>query len=160
MTPEKDQETDHTVIAFEPDRTIRALIGRGVNLADVFTPEKIEACQKTIDDARDAFFDLVAEDLVKLQTLMQEPSASGEAAFDDIATHAINVNGHAELFDFTLIATISHHIAAICEPGAYAPAVRLQLINDLIKMLGHATRARIKDDHGGMDQELKAILRK
>jgi len=161
MVQAKNQPQDDEVIAYEPDRTIRELIGTDIELTQIFTPEKIAACQKTIDSARDTFFDVAGMDLAKLEAFVQNPAAAANtAAFDDIAALAGNIKGHAELFGYSLVAAIGTHIVDHCEPGARTPEVRLRLIADLVKMLHIAIKQKISDARGALGRELGASLRK
>jgi hypothetical protein len=152
---------DSDVIAFEPDQTIRNLIGQDTKLSEIFTAERIEACQNTIDSARGAFFDVAYEDLAKLEALVKDRGTSeiSEAMFEETATHAANIKGHAELFGFALIAAIGSHIVAYSEPGPYAPSARFRLITDLVKMLHIAIEQKIIDENGALARELNASLK-
>jgi hypothetical protein len=158
-TPEKHLDLDTSVTAVGPDRTIRELIGTDIKLTDVFTKEKIEACQKTIDDGRNAFFNVAHNDLAGLEVLMKEQAAMPDkASFEDIAARAANIKGHAELFGFTLIAAIVSHILDACEPGSRLPVVRFRLITDLTKLLRIAITEEIKDERGTLGRELRMSL--
>lgn len=161
MAVAKNPAASEDVIAYEPDKTIRDLIGKDTRLAEIFTAERIAACQQTIDSARDAFFDVAGADLARLEAFLQNPAVTAnEAAFEDIAALAANIKGHAELFGYGLVAAIGTHIADTCEPGARTPAVRLRLINDLVKMLHIAIKQKISDERGLLGRELGASLKK
>lgn len=159
MTLMNPPESDDNVIAVAPDQTIRELIGKDVKLTDIFTKERIEACQKTIDDARTVFFDVADVELTKLEELLKDrPVAPEDSVFESIATCAANIKGHAELFGYTLVAAIASYIADACEPGPRAPDVRFRLIADLVKLLHIAVREKISDERGALGRELRASL--
>jgi hypothetical protein len=39
------------IVAYEPDDTLRQILGPDVDLKKIFSPEKVAAVQKIIDDA-------------------------------------------------------------------------------------------------------------
>ena len=59
------------VIAYEADRTLRKLIGWEIKLREVFTPERIEACQNQIDEACVSFYDTTKDEIVKLGGIVE-----------------------------------------------------------------------------------------
>jgi hypothetical protein len=151
------------IIAYEADKTIRGLIGKDTNLADIFTQERIDACQNSIDNARDAFFDSVGNDLAVLELLVRvdaQNASAREQICEAIAAPAANIKGHADLFGFKLIAKISAHILANCASHAHDPDVQLRIIADLIKMLRVSVNQKICGDGGALAQELDASLKK
>jgi len=163
MPSDKNPKPEDVVIAYEPDRTIRGLIGNDTKLEDIFTKERIEAGQKVIDTARDSFFDVISADLEKLESLVKAQNPAEEVsdpAFEDIAVLATNIKGHAGLFGFTLIATTCSHIAEYCEPGPHSTTTRFRLLTDLVKMLRLVVNQKISDEHGRLSRELKASLQK
>src|SRR5579863_10026009 len=124
-------KADDAVVAFEPEQVLRELIGQDTRLAEIFTKERIEECQNAINEARGTFFDVANEELTKLETLIKKQNADdqvSEAVFEDIATEAANLRGHAEMFGFTLIGTICNHVIEHSEPGKHTPTSRFQLI--------------------------------
>jgi hypothetical protein len=145
--------------AVEPDRTLRNLVGPQTVLTSIFSREKIEACQKTIDEARDTFFDTAREELAQLEALAAAPPGD-ESWFESAAAHAGNIKGHAEMFGYHLVVSICQHIVGYGEPSPHTPVVRRLLIIDLIKMLHLAVAEKIIDHNGILGQKLLASLRK
>lgn len=155
-------ETAAHPTAVEADPTLRNLIGKDTKLEEIFTRERIAAGQKTLDDARSAFFDRAHGDLARLEELAGKNATTPdqcEMAFEDLAVSAGNLRGHAELFGFRLVAAICSHINSCCTPSAtHTSATRIQLTGDLIRMLGIAIREKITDETGAVGRELRASL--
>jgi len=163
MAISQNLDTTDDVVAYEADNTLRELVGPDTPLAEIFTPRLIQECQKKIDSARDAFFDIAGYDLARLEAFVKVQMALPEATdawFEEVASLAGNIKGHAELFNFGLVASITHHIVSICEPGTHASPVRLRLIADLVTMLRIAIRQKISDERGALGRELGASLRR
>jgi chemotaxis protein histidine kinase CheA len=59
---------EESVRILPPDYALKKKIGVNVNLREIFTPERITAAQKTIDDTQSDFIEWAHEDLKKLNS--------------------------------------------------------------------------------------------
>jgi len=160
---DKPSQTHTGPIAYEPDQTLREIIGKDTKLSEIFTPERIQACQKTIADARDSFFTVAEGDIVKLEKLASDhvmaPDISDDI-FEDVSMLAGNIKGHADLFGFTLVSAIGKHIISFCELKVRSPSTRFRVIADLIKMQRVAFNHKVMDERGALAKELATSLQK
>ena len=149
------------VMAYEPDQSLRDLIGHDVKIEEIFSPVIVAECRKILDNAHIVFFEQASKDLAQLEMLI-EHQASGfmsyETAFEQMAIHAGNLRGLAEMFGYRLIASISGHIASCCESTDRTAETRMRLAGGLIRMLSIATREKVKDEAGNVSQGLKEAL--
>ncbi|MGE3623042.1 MAG: hypothetical protein AB7H77_04095 [Bdellovibrionales bacterium] len=149
-------------LAYEPDRTMRELIGENIDLRqEIFTPERIAAGQKTVNDARAGFFEMAEKELAHLENIVSTGATlDDEALFDSISRSALNVKGQAEMTGYRLVASIAAFIAAYCDTEDNSPQARRLIIADLVRLLGIAIHEKIADNNGAIAQKLSISLKK
>lgn len=98
------------VVYFEPNRTLRKKIGENINLATIFTPEKVEACQKIVDDSRGQFVEWVAKDLMMLEHAcrrMESDKANSPATIERIKRLAFSIKSQSGTFGYDLASMVA-----------------------------------------------------
>jgi hypothetical protein len=148
-------------IAYEPDFALKKLIGKDVDLTDIFTPEKIEACKKLVEDARASFFVNAQSDLAKLEKAIRtftKSSLKEEAFFEEISCTVRNIKGQVELFGFILINKICVQLIECCKSSSEPLSTRFSLTKELVKALKLAVHNSITDDGGETGKALLSDL--
>jgi len=146
---------DHYVLALPPDKSLKKMIGEHVNLGDLFTPEKIKACQKLIDMARDEFFE---EEKPKVEQMRHILKANNQKALSDIEKMIQDIKGQARIFGFSFIVLVCNHILDFADDQTKSIERRILIIARFVDVLFIAMSHKIKDDGGALEKELKIIL--
>ncbi len=154
---------DNIVHAYAPDQSLRELIGKSTALTDIFTQEKIAACQKLVDDAKGSFFDTVQPDIDIISNL-----AADKAFADDyqelckrLFQPVSNIKGQADAFGFSLIARVCKYLIEYCDSSPSAKRMTAKdifIITKLVEALRTAFQERIMDAGGAMERELVSII--
>src|SRR5579872_3177179 len=139
--PEKD-----VIYAYEPDQTLRELIGQSTLLSDIFTEEKIEACQKRVDAARISFFTASQRDMEAIDKVAKSKALTDncEEACREIFQPVSNIKGQAEVFGFSLIARICRYLIEYCESNPSRKSLTARdmfIVTKLIEALRRAFRS-------------------
>jgi hypothetical protein len=156
------QSDPNIVLSFEPDFAIREKIGKEVVLTEVFTPERIEICQKIIEDARSAFFGKAESDSSALLELVKNYPTSPEGAarfFDEVFSRVGNIKGQVEIFGFVLIRKICGHILECCSSENDSLNTRYMLIRDLVQVLHLSIKEMVTDEGGNTGHTMLSELK-
>lgn len=166
MSTNKKSFSSHsssTPYAIEPDYSLKSLIGKSVALTDIFTKEKIERCQKIVDDAKASFFDTSAKDMAVISKvtsgeMIKDPKALCTMLFQPVS----NIKGQAEAFGFPLITRVCKYLIKYCEKsaGQAKPFSKKDefIILKLVEALEHAFNNKIMDTGGAIEKELISII--
>ena len=166
MTQEKDsatakQSADYTV-AYEPDLSLKKIIGEKVSLNEIFTPEKIAAGNKIIEESRNQFFVKAPEEIKKLSELSASTSADPLKTLTSISTIAANLKGEGEMYGFTFVQKVCTHIMETCRDEIKGKGAdmktSLALVLKLTQTLDYAVKHAIKDDGGEAGRAILADL--
>lgn len=154
--------SNKVVYAYEPDQTLKELIGKSTIMADIFTKEKIAACQKLIEDAKKSFFDTAKPDMDMISTLaMDKKSPEDYRGFcKQLFTPVTNIKSQANVFGFPLISSVCKYLLEYAEIGI-ANKLTLRdtfLIDKLIEALQRAFEQKIVDAGGAIEKELVSIV--
>ncbi len=162
-----NQETDGdnvTYAHYEPEPALRTLIGKFIHLSDIFTQEKIDACQKLIDDAKALFFEIslpdiaiITNDLIKGKSSSNNRQEICKILFQPVS----NIKGQAEIFGFPLIARICNYLIEYCEESYHSQNMTMKdifIITKLEEALLRAFHQKIVDSDGAMEKELVSII--
>jgi hypothetical protein len=163
MNKPATHDDSNVIKAYEPDFALKKLIGKDVVLAEVFTPEKIQACQKLVDDASASFFTNAQGDLIKVEQAIHAfaKSKKGKDVFFEDVGHAIsNLKGQAEMFGFSLITKICVQIIEWCKSTQDPVDIRFSLIKELFSALQLAIHHSITDDGGEIGKTLLSDMDK
>ncbi|MGB4102418.1 MAG: hypothetical protein WBK91_11000 [Alphaproteobacteria bacterium] len=150
-----------STLAYEPFSEIRNLIGEDVVLKDVFTEDRIQACARLIDQAKNTFFEITNTELNMLAQLAAAPVIQEDESKSFIAgivARADNIKGQAEILGFTLIARICMQISAVCHASRQRYDVKLLLITRMVDTLRLAYKQKITDEGGVIGKEILAQL--
>lgn len=149
------------VVGYEPYSEIRKIIGDDVVLSDIFTADRILACAKLIETARETFFEITEPELSFLERIVVTP-VSKEEEYDKlnagIAMHARNIKGQAEMLGYSLIGRICGHIDAYCGTAHHAQKLKSTLLVKMVETLRLAYRRKITDEGGVIGQKILASL--
>jgi hypothetical protein len=151
------------VTAYEPNFSLNEKIGANVDLAHIFTADRIAAGQKIIDKSKKSFFSDIEGEMIMLETKVNESLRMPEDSHENmesIAFHAHNIYGQAQLLGFTFIGTLCKHIVAYSENDDLLIHVRKNLITSLCQALRLSIKEQIVDEGGEIGREILLQLRK
>lgn len=159
MNQTKPDINTHVVYAYEPDQTLREMIGKSTQLADIFTKEKIAACQKLVDDAKQSFFDTAQADMDTMSGLVKNKARADnyQEFCRQLFQLANNIKGQAEVFGFPLITRVCKYLTEYTESGASANRMTARdifIIIKLVEALHRAFQEKIVDAGGAIEKEL------
>ena len=160
MSPTKPPEESY-IVAYEPEKPLRKVIGTHTDLSRIFTKERIASCQNLINEAQKSFFDDIQGELSKMERVIADAAHSadmGAEQFEAISRYAHNICGHARLFNFTLITKLCEHLVENCENQSRRASTRLPLVAHLIQALHLAIKNKIINDGGAVGLEILARL--
>lgn len=149
-------------IAYEPDRSLRDLIGQDVSLTDIFTKEKIANCQKMVDEAKGSFFENSKQDVLAVIALSKKKEL--QKNFPEFCSRLFqpicNIKGQAELFGFSLIAQVCRYLLEYCENSNSSTMTSkdVLIVDKLVEALARAYDDKIIDAGGALESELKSIV--
>lgn len=162
MSP-KAESDPNVVYAYEPDRSLSDLVGRSTVLTDIFTKEKIAACQKLVEDAKSSFFETSREDMLAIEKLAK--SKVLEKDYQEFCKQlfhpATHIKGQAEVFGFSLISKVCKYLIDYCEESASVQRVTARdviIIGKLVEALQKAFNEKIVDTGGALEKELVSIV--
>lgn len=144
------------VTAFEPDRSLQKIIGEDVDLNTIFTPEKIKACQKIIDEARNEFFD---NELPKIDLIRSFLRRGNDTSFQQIEFIVNDMRSQARIFGFPFIALACSHIVSFCDDYTKKAETRRLIISKFVDLLYIALRNKVRDEGGGLEKEIARLLK-
>lgn len=148
--------SDTYVTAIEPDQTLKKIIGENVDLKTVFTPEKIKACQKLIDDARNEFFDNELPKIGQIRDFLKE---TDESSFHKIEYIINDMRSQAKIFGFPFIVLACNHVISFCDDYTKKPETRKLIISKFVDLLYIALRNKVRDEGGGLEKEMAKLLK-
>jgi len=163
MTKDASLRHEDVYGSYDPAPHLKSLIGESALLAAIFSPEKIAACQKLVEDAQNNFFftsraDMEAIDsLEKDATLVENYPEFCKRIFQPLS----NIKGQADAFGFSLIRRLCHYLLEYCESAA--PSNRMSsmdrfITTKLIEALRRAFQERMTDAGGAIETELVAVI--
>lgn len=149
--------------AYEPDRSLRDLIGKDTVLSDIFTKEKIENCQKLVDEAKKSFFDTSQKDMDTITSLIAKKEfATNYLELCNLLFQPINnIKGQAELFGYSLIARVCKYLIEYCEESKSnknMSAKDVFVVGKLVEALVRAFNEKIIDSGGVLEKELMTVV--
>lgn len=163
MNNPKAKSDANIVYAYEPDQTLRQLIGKSTILADIFTKEKIAACQKLVDDAKSSFFDTAQPDMDTISALVKNKALTNnyQELCKQLFQPLSNIKGQAEVFGFPLITRVCKYLIEYCESSASAKSMAARdifIITKLVEALRRAFQEKIVDAGGTIERELISVV--
>jgi hypothetical protein len=158
----KPSTDDGVVYAYEPNLSLQKIIG-AASVADIFTKEKIEACQKLLDDAKSSFFDTAKDDMCTITALVSNKALvdNFEQLCSQLFEPVSNIKGQANIFGFPLISCICKYLLEYCADGTSGAPVTARdvfIINRLVEALDRAFSEKIVDAGGAIEKELIAVI--
>ena len=102
-------DTEAEVELIGPSNTLRAKIGRNVNLDEVFTEDKIARAQNIITEAQDNFLIDRTEILKSLADILKKKSPT-EADFKKISRTSQDIMGQAETLGYHALSATLHSL--------------------------------------------------
>lgn len=142
------------IVAYEPDDTLRQILGPDVDLKKVFSPDKIAAVQKIIDDARDEFF---INELPQVKTLQDIIKTNDPAKLVLIRNICWDIRSQARIFGFSFISNLCAQIVDFTGHEATPVKTRYLIISRFVDALAVAITNKVRDEGGGLEKELKKV---
>ncbi len=146
----------NAVYAYAPDYALRKLIGP-MPLSDIFTPEKIAACQKILDDAKASFFETSSADMEFIRVMLNGSDENHQQGFRQLFEPLANIKGQADVFGFPLISSLCKYLIEYTEEGAEQAVLAAKnqlIIQRLSEALQKAFDERVVDAGGALEREL------
>lgn len=145
---------DDDVVAYEPDMSLQKMIGDGKNFKDILTPELRAACQKLINDARDAFFEEEKPRVAEMQALVK---AANISSLPKIIELAAEIRSQAKIFGFSFICNLCEQIVNFSQLPGKTVEVRFLVISRFVDALSIAVFHKMKDEGGELEKELLSL---
>lgn len=161
----KHNESLPKVYAYEPDYSLRKIIGQSTILADIFSKDRIAACQNVLDEAKASFFETSLSDIHQIGMLLLDKTAD-TTQYQQRCQQALaplhNIKIQAEIFGFSLIARICQYLREYCEKSALKQFTGrdMYIVMRLVEALNRAFHERISDTSGQLETELASVISK
>jgi hypothetical protein len=160
-TASANTENPNIIYAYEPDTRLKELVG-AMSVAELFTKEKIAACQKKLDTAKESFFETAKPDMAAIDALAKGSGASAQE-YQNLCRGIIipvhNIKGQAEMYGFSLIARICQYLREYCPQGAANISDKDRvIIARLAEALQQAFYGKVADLTGAIEKELISII--
>lgn len=148
----------------EPDFALKKKIGEKINIADIFTPERIAEAQQAIDDTQAEFLLWAEKDLAELDRAYKDFAVDPEGAFyelDRIRKIAFSVKCQAGTFSFALASEVAKSLYnyTMKHDKGYTPE-RLSVLQKHIEAIRTIITKNIQGEGGPIGAELKDSLEK
>ncbi len=158
-----DSPKQNQPVAYEADQSIRKMLGDSTPLNQIFTPEKIAACENHIKEAQLNFFDITKNDMDIIAQKINATKLEGnlKTLYADIFKPLSNIKGQAEVFAFPLIKTICKYLMDYCEQsrsGKSLTPTESFVVEKLFQALDHCLKQHITDHDGALEKELESII--
>lgn len=143
------------------DNALRKKIGAEVELAQIFTPEKIEACQHMMEDALAAFLREMEGQLVSIDDEYNKAAANPielEPAMKRMAELAFLMKKSMETLNFVFGYQVTKSLYDYLHETTAAGPNTLLVICKHIAVLNIILKDGIKGDGGAMGKEMLANL--
>lgn len=156
-----ESHSNEDVVVYEPSYDLKDLLDEESGLAEIFTPERIEACQKLVADAGASFFTDVRGSFETLKLKFSQlikSNGQNSVLFDEISLIANDIRGQAALFGYELISHITTQIIDCCKASQKTKTIHMSLAKELLSALQLVLDNKIVDDGGELGKSLMADL--
>ncbi|MEK7800882.1 MAG: hypothetical protein AAB276_00335 [Pseudomonadota bacterium] len=146
-----------------PDHSLRDLIGRNVDLKDVFSADIIQSCQDLVIAAQETFFPKAQLEISNIKQLYQTITAGDdvEDTLQTIRERVLNIQGLASLFGYDLVRQICASLTesqSIFQAQTSLSEKDMMLIKSLIDLLDLTCKSKISGDNPHIQEELFRVL--
>ena len=162
----KTNLSDHeeSVRILPPDYSIKQKIGMHVNLQEIFTPERIAAAQKAIDDTQAEFVDWAHKDLVELEhayrAIAENPEAAPASRIEKVRKIAFSLKCQSGTFGYPLGSEVARSLYKYTnEHGGYT-SENIIVLRKHIDALQVILQQNVQGEGGTMGTELRTSLEK
>ncbi|MGE0755052.1 MAG: hypothetical protein AB7L92_07840 [Alphaproteobacteria bacterium] len=157
-----NKATPGSATAIQPDTSMKGILGDKKALGQIFSKEKMENCQKIVEEAKVSFFDVVAGDMIKIEELSstQLTEESYRAFYEQLFQPLSNIKGQAEIFGFKLVANICKYLMEYSEQNVKRQQIsksEIFITTQLVKALRHCFNEQITDKDGKLEKQLAEI---
>lgn len=157
-------DNEETVRILPPDYSIKQKIGMHVNLSEIFTPERIAAAQKAIDDTQAEFVDWAHKDLVELEhtyrAIAADPAAAPASRMDKVRKIAFSLKCQSGTFGYPLGSEVARSLYKYTSEHDGYNADNLIVLRKHIDALQVILQQNIQGEGGAMGNELRTSLEK
>jgi hypothetical protein len=161
MTSMSDDE--ESVRILPPSYRLKEKIGMDVKMSEIFTPERIAAAQKAIDDTQSEFVGWAQKDLVELEhayrTMEKDPS-SVESRSEKVRKIAFSLKCQAGTFGYPLGSEVAKSLFRYTVDHAPYSKESLIVLRKHIDALMVIFQQNIQGEGGKMGEELLGSLDK
>jgi hypothetical protein len=160
---EKPEDKSDIPYATPPNQTIRKKIGQGVQLHNIFTPEKIKECQEIVDKACANFSKEALDNLAIIEleyTKVAGNIANSKPYIDNICKMVFALKGQAEALGFTLGYEVAKSLHDYLLRPFRSDQESLLVVRKHLDILETVLRENILGEGGAMGRELLEHLAK
>lgn len=155
---------DDSVKILPPDFSLKKKIGANVNISEIFTPERIEAAQKTINDTQSEFISWAAKDLTDLEhayhAVARDPATAPAAKIDAIRRIAFSLKAQSGTFGFNLGSEVAKSLYDYMMKHTTYSAENITVIRKHLDALQVIFQQNIQGDGAAIGAELMQNLHK
>lgn len=157
------QNSEDSVRILPPSYALKEKIGMGVNLQEIFTPERIAAAQKAIDDTQAEFVDWATKDLVELEHAYRGMAAdlgSAPERIEKIRKIAFSLKSQSGTFGYPLGSEVAKSLYKFLGEKRKYNADNIIVVRKHIDALQVILQQNIQGEGGVMGNELMDNLKK
>lgn len=155
---------DESVRILPPSYALKEKIGVNVNLNEIFTPERIAAAQKTIDDTQAEFVSWAAKDLMELEhayrAIAENPEAASDSRIDKVRKVAFSLKCQAGTFGYPLGSDVSKSLYRYTVDHGQYTSENIVVLRKHIDALHVILQQNVQGEGGAMGKELMSNLEK
>lgn len=163
MDDSKSSSIESEVKILDPDFSLKKKIGEKVNIAEIFTPERIAEAQQVIDDTKAEFLKWAEKDLIDLEDAYRHFSNDQDAVFfelDRIRKIAFSIKCQAGTFSFELASEVAKSLYNYAMKHEKYSADQMQVLQKHVEALQAIFSKNIQGEGGPIGVELKGSLQK
>lgn len=158
-----EAQADAEIYAHAPDLSLIALAKDALPLSNFFTVEKIAACQRFIEEARNNFFVISAADIECMRAIVENASFFTDypGFYHKISQPLGNIKGQADAFGYLFISRLCEYLFEYCEALLSVPERNQKDLNTLIKLfeaLQHAFDHKMVDTNHALELQLNITI--
>lgn len=155
---------DDSVRILPPSYALKEKIGMNVNLGEIFTPERIAAAQKAIDDTQAEFVNWAEKDLVELEHAYRgialDPANAPPQRIDKVRKIAFSLKCQAGTFGYPLGSEVAKSLYRYTVEHGQYNGENIVVLRKHIDALHVILQQNIQGEGGAMGKELMANLDK
>ncbi|MBN66856.1 MAG: hypothetical protein CMM94_04735 [Rickettsiales bacterium] len=150
------------VKAIRPPNKLKDKLGKGVNVKDLLTEERIQQSQALLDEASANFFEENAEDIKAIHQAATQllANAGDEAALSEVRLRAHSIRGQSEALGYAMVARLLNSLHLFCKDHYRPVPEHALVVHKHAEALKVAFGEQMQGEGGILGEELVNSLRK